>query len=132
MSKEEIEVKVKSLGRKYGISFRKMVVKEFEKGLLNKDELKRKYNISGNSRVLVWCRKYGKLHYPAKGNAGRHMKDPQKQRIKELERQLEDEKLKVIAYQKMIEITEREEGISILKKGEVKQSKSLGKDTHGK
>jgi len=132
MSKSEVVEKVKSPKIKYGINFKKMVVKEFEKGLLNKDELKRKYNISGNSRVLVWCRKYGKLHYPAKANAGRHMKDPQKQRIKELERLLEDEKLKVIAYQKMIEITEREEGISILKKGEAKQSMSLDKDTHGK
>ena len=45
------------------------------------------------------------------------MKDPQKQRIKELEKQLADAKLKVLAYEKLITITEQEEGINILKKG---------------
>lgn len=38
------------------------------------------------------------------------MKSPQKQRIKELEKQLAEEKLKVIAFEKLIEIAEREEG----------------------
>jgi hypothetical protein len=59
------------------------------------------------------------------------MKDPQKQRIKELEKQLAEEKLKVIAYEKLIEIAEREEGISILKKDAAKQLKSLDKNTLG-
>jgi transposase len=36
------------------------------------------------------------------------MKDPQKQRIKELEKELENERLKVIAFKKLIEIAERE------------------------
>ena len=44
------------------------------------------------------------------------MKDPQKQRIKELEKQLEDARLKVLAYEKLISVTEKEEGIRILKK----------------
>jgi hypothetical protein len=45
------------------------------------------------------------------------MKDPQKHRMKELEKQLADTNLKVLAYDKLIAITEQEEGISILKKG---------------
>jgi hypothetical protein len=60
------------------------------------------------------------------------MKDPQKRRIKELERELADEKLKVLAYQKLIEIAEREDGIQILKKGEARQSVSLPKGTREK
>lgn len=132
MRENKVVQKVKSPQKKYGISFKKMIVKEFEKGILNKDELQKRYNIGGNSRLLTWCRKYGKLYYPAKGKAGRQMKDPQKQRIKDLECQLEEEKLKVIAYEKLIEITEREEGISILKKDGAKQSKSLDKNTHAK
>lgn len=100
---------------------------------MNKDELQRKYGISGNSVILDWCRKFGKLHYPEKGrNIGRPMKDPQKQRIKELERQLTEEKLKVLAYKKLIQIAEREEGISILKKGAAKQLMSLDKTTPAK
>lgn len=107
-----------------------MVVREFERGALNKDQLQAKYGIGGNSRVLQWCRKYGKLHYPQSGPiTGRPMKDPQKQRIKELERQLAEERLKVAAYQKLIEVAEREEGISILKKGAAKQLKSLDRPT---
>ena len=103
--------------KKYSDSFKRMVVAEYERGLLNKDRIQEKYSIGGNSRVLSWCRIFGKLHYPIKGQIGRPMKDPQKQRIKELEKQLADEKLKVLAYEKLISITEKEEGISILKKG---------------
>jgi transposase len=44
------------------------------------------------------------------------MKDPQKQRIEELKKELENERLKVIAFKKLIEIAEREDGISISKK----------------
>lgn len=77
---------------------------------------------------MNWCRKYGKLVYSPKGTViGRPMKDPQKQRIKELEKQLADMKLKLGAYEKLIEITEREEGISILKKDGAKQSRNTDK-----
>jgi transposase-like protein len=102
---------------KYSDSFKRMVVAEYERGPLNKDRIQQKYGIGGNSRVLTWCRKFGKLHYPKKGEIGRPMKDPQKKRIRELEKQLADEKLKVLAYEKLISITEKQEGISILKKG---------------
>lgn len=112
----------------YSEAFKRSVVREYEQGLLNKDQIQRKYGIKGNSRVLTWCRKYGKLHYP-KAKGGRPMKDPQKQRIKELERQLEEARLKLAAYEKLIEIAEREEGISILKKDEARQSESLPKPT---
>lgn len=40
-----------------------------------------------------------------------------RQRIKELEETLEYERLRNYAYEKLIEITEKEEGITILKKG---------------
>lgn len=53
------------------------------------------------------------------------MKDPQKQRIKELEKRLKasEEKLKV--YDKLIEITSRELDDDIVKKIEAKLSRSL-------
>lgn len=126
MERTRIRIKVTIPCKTYSDAFKKKVVAEFEKGILNKDELQRKYGIGGNSRVLEWCRRFGKLHYPEKGTTtGRPMKDPQKQRIKELEKQLELEKLKVLAYEKLIEIAEREEGISILKKDAAKQLGSL-------
>jgi transposase-like protein len=112
--------------RKYSEAFKRQVVREFESGSLNKDQLQRKYGIGGNSRILEWCREYGKLAYPKNISSGRPMKDPQKQRIKELEKALELANLKVRAYEKLIEITERNEGIDILKKGGAKQSTSSG------
>ena len=132
MNGQRIRVTITIPAKKYSDAFKSMVVQEYERGILNKDQLQIKYGIGGNSRVLTWCRKFGKLHYPEKGkNIGRSMKDPQKQRIKELEKQLAEEKLKVIAYEKLIEIAEREEGISILKKGVAKQFKSLYKNILG-
>lgn len=129
MKNQKVKSKEVSPGRRYSEAFKKEVVREYERGFLNKDQLQAKYDLGGNSTVLKWCRKYGKLHYPEKGSLGRPMKDPQKQRIKDLEKQLEDAKLKLIAYEKLIEIAEKEDGVSILKKDGVKQSVSLPKPT---
>ena len=46
-----------------------------------------------------------------------------RQRIKELEEALEYERLRNYAYEKLIEITEKEEGITILKKGDKPNTK---------
>lgn len=114
--------------KSYSESFKRMVVKEYEQGILNKDTIQKKYGIGGNSRVLTWCRKYGKLYYQDSTQPqGRPMKDPQKQRIKVLEQQLRDAQLKLIAYEKLISIAEKEEGISILKKDVAKQLMNLHK-----
>lgn len=119
--------------KRYSENFKRIVVREYEKGFLNKDQIQHKYSIGGNSRILMWCRKYGKFAYPKKGiNIGRPLKDPQKQRIKDLEKELADTKLKVLAYETLISITEKEEGIVILKKDAAKQLKSLHKPTHEK
>ena len=51
-------------------------------------------------------------------------KDGLIKRIKELERQLEDEKIRAEGYSKMIDIAEGQLNISIRKKSTTKQSKS--------
>jgi len=134
MKKQELRVKVIVPAIKYSESFKMAVVREYESGILNKDQIRIKYGIGGNSMILDWCRKYGKLHYPliATGRIGRPMKDPQKQRIKDLEKQLEEARLKVLAYEKLISIAEKEEGISILKKDVAKQLTSLPEPTQEK
>lgn len=132
MEKETLRSKNGFPPSRFSVAFKKKVVAEFERGFLNKDQLQAKYGLGGNSTVLKWCRKYGKLHYAQKGELGRPMKDPQKQRIKDLEKQLADAKLQIEAYQKLIEISEAEEKISILKKDVAKQSVSLPKPTQEK
>jgi transposase-like protein len=105
--------------------FKKQVVSEFERGGLNKDQVQAKYGIRGNSRLLEWCRKYGKFAYNTPSTNGRPMKDPQKQRIKELEKRLKAAELKLKVYDKLIEVTNRELDADIVKKIEAELSKSL-------
>ena len=124
---EQLRIRLKSNGpaKRYSEAFKKQVVQEFEKGLLNKDQLQSKYGIAGKSRVLEWCRKYGKFAYNIPTQNGRPMKDPQKQRIKELEKKLKAAELKLKVYDKLIEVTNRELDQDIIKKIEAELSRSL-------
>lgn len=105
--------------------FKKQVVREFEQGLLNKDQLQRKYGLGGNCTVLKWCRKYGKFAYDSAWKNGRPMKDPQKQRIRDLEKKLKAAEQQLKVYDKLIEITNRELDGDIVKKIEAELSRSL-------
>lgn len=107
----------------YSEAFKRQVVSELERGLMNKADLKRKYGIAGNGCIPRWCKQFGKLSYKSSGVNGRPMKDPEKQRIKELEEQLRQKNLEIEAFQKFIAIAERELQIKIVKKSGSKQSK---------
>lgn len=107
---------------KYSQAFKLQVVREYEKGFRTKDDLMNKYQIGGHSTVLQWCRKYGKLYYSKTKAPGRPMKDPQKQRIKELEHELKEAREKILVYEKLIEVTKRESGIDIIKNIDTKLS----------
>lgn len=123
---EQLTIRLKSCvpSTHYSESFKKQVVREYEQGYLNKQQLKSKYGIGGKSRVLEWCRKYGKFAYPKQKATGRPMKDPQKHRIKELEAKLKAAELKLKVYDKLIEVTNRELDADIVKKIEARLSES--------
>lgn len=108
----------------YSELFKKQVVREFERGILNKDQLMSKYGIKGKSLVLEWCRKYGKFAYSSPAQNGRPMKDPQKQRIRELEKKLQAAELRLKVYDKLIEVTNRELDTDIIKKIEARLSEN--------
>ncbi|MFA8342961.1 MAG: IS3 family transposase [Rhodothermaceae bacterium] len=116
--------KTPSPKRSYSASFKLQVVQEYERGFCTKDYLMHKYKIGGHSTVLRWLRKYGKLHYPKSLATGRPMKDPEKQRIKELEAQLKQAQQKILVYEKVFEIAKREDGIDLIKNTETKLSKN--------
>jgi transposase len=124
MDEKRIVIKLVKPQKKFSDAFKRMVVAECERGPLNKDQLQVKYGLGGNSTILRWCRKYGKFAYPKSKTPGRPMKDPQKQRIKELEAKLKDAELKVKVYEKLIEVTNRELDTDILKKIEARLSES--------
>jgi transposase-like protein len=110
--------------QKYSLAFKQQVVREYERGLLTKDDIMKKYQIGGHSTVLQWCRKYGKLNYLKTKAPGRPMKDPQKQRIKDLEYELKEAREKILIYEKLIEIAKRESGIDVIKNIDTKLSKN--------
>jgi hypothetical protein len=56
MSYKIVKVKGQGSGKKYSEAFKRMVVAEFERGPLNKDQLQRKYEIGGNTRILSGAR----------------------------------------------------------------------------
>jgi transposase len=127
MKQARIKVKITVPPPKYTEAFKKQIVREYESGLLNKEQLMKKYVIGGNSRVLDWCRKYGKFAYNTPELNGRSMKDPQKQRIRELEKKLKAAELELKVYDKLIEVTNRELDQDIVKKIEAELSRSLQK-----
>ena len=124
MEQLKVSLKVVKPQKQFSEAFKKQVVREFEQGLLNKDQLKAKYGLGGNSTVLKWCRKYGKFAYDSPTQNGRPMKDPQKERIKELEKKLKAAELKLKVYDKLIEITNRELDTDVIKKIEARLSEN--------
>ena len=126
MDSLRVTIKTSKFQKKYTEAFKRQVVREYEKGLANKDQLRRKYGIAGKSAVLKWCRKYGKLQYPKQLMSSQSMKhkDPQKQKIRELEEKLKAAELKLKVYDKLIEITNRELDADVVKKIEAKLSES--------
>jgi transposase-like protein len=108
----------------YSQAFKVQVVREYERGNQTKDGLMNKYKIGGHSTVMQWCRKYGKLYYSRTTIPGRPLKDPQKQRIKELEHELKEAREKILVYEKLLEVTKRETGIDVRKNIATKLSKN--------
>lgn len=109
----------------YSNSLKKEVIREVQSGLLSKAEARRKYDISGSSSIIEWIRKFdSKLPDNRKiMDYKKSDKDALIKRIKELERQLEDEQMRSFGLSKMIDIAEDQLKITIRKKSVTKQSK---------
>lgn len=107
------------------MGFKLSVISEVEKGDMTYKQAQKRYGIQGRSTVLVWLRKYGILDW---SKPTMHImsipisKETPSQRIKRLEKDLEDEKLRNKILNKMIEISDDQYGTSIRKKFSPKQS----------
>ena len=114
--------------RDYGMGFKLAVVSEVEKGNLTYKQAQQKYGIQGRSTVLVWLRKYGTLDWSTPGLLFMSKsKETPAQKIKRLEKALEDEQLKNKILNQMIDISDKQYGTSIRKKFSSKQSKKSDK-----
>ena len=116
-------------------SFKQSVIDQVNSGLISKEEARRRYGIKSKSGILLWQRnfeKYGRcsinlpietiLLKPKKPSpaAPSSSEAALLARIKQLERQLEDEQIRAEAYRRMIDIAERDLNIPIRKKSNTK------------
>ena len=130
MKKEEHRThqREKRTQRDYTLGFKLGIVMLVEKGDMTYKQAQKTYGIQGRSTVLVWLRKFGNLDW----NKPRitEMKRPKaketpSQKIKRLESELEDEKIKNMVLNGMIDISDKEYGTSIRKKFYPKQLESI-------
>ena len=108
----------------YPESFKRDVVQEILDGHISKAEDKKKYGIRGCGCIISWIRKF-EASDPQQSTMDYSKLDKKEliKHIKELERKLEDEQIRSLGYNKMIDIAEKQLDITIRKKPDTKQSK---------
>jgi transposase-like protein len=113
----------------YNLGFKLAVVSQVEKGEMTYKQAQKTYGIQGRSTVLVWLRKHGTLDWskPIRHQMPRSKETPA-QKIKRLERELSDEKLRNKILNTMIDISDRQYGTAIRKKHLPNQSSASDKN----
>jgi len=104
----------------YTMGFKLQVVAAVEKGDMTYKQAQKIYGIQGRSTVLTWLRKHGRLDWtqpvrltmPNSPKA----KETSAQTIKRLERELEDERLRNLLLNEVVDILDSEHGAGLRKK----------------
>lgn len=128
-----MEQGVKRTQRDYSLAFKLTVVDQVEKGELTYKQAQKKYGIQGRSTVLVWLRKHGRQDWSqgASIRSGRsqtvtnHKDLTPEQRIKELEQQLQLMSQKAQFFESVVEVLQKDYGVSIVKKQPGKSSRKV-------
>jgi len=128
--KNRSKVNKKRTQKDYTLGFKLGVVMLVEKGDMTYKQAQKIYGIQGRSTVLVWLRKYGNLNW----NKPRittmlnpRAKETPSQKIKRLEKELEDEKIKNMVLNEIINISDKQYGTSIRKKFSSQQLENFKK-----
>ena len=101
----------------YTMGFKLAVVEQVEKGYLTYKQAQRQYGIQGRSTVLVWLRKHGSLDWsPLMLRTMNSAMETPEQKIKRLEKELEDERTRNLIMSEMIDVVDRQYGASLRKK----------------
>lgn len=126
--KDKTNKRKKRTQRDYNLGFKLALVAEVEKGNYTYKQIQKEYGIQGRSTVLVWLRKYGTLDWSnPKTRVLQKPKETPAQKIKRLERELEDERIKNLLLNTMIDVSDKQFGTSIRKKLLSQQFKSSDK-----
>jgi transposase len=110
-------VRRKCTQREYNMGFKLAVVDQVEKGEMTYKQAQSRYGIQGRSTVLNWLRKHGKLDWSTtrQPTMSQSQETPE-QKIKRLEKELEDERIRVMVMDGMITIMDQEYGAGLRKK----------------
>jgi len=109
----------------YSEEFKWRVVQEVLSGKFTKEEARKVYGIKSNCAILYWMRQFsGNDNYRAGGEpliekstvTGMKELNKNAQRIKELEEELNRERIRADLWQKMVELAENQFNIDIRKK----------------
>lgn len=137
MTKNNHSQYVKRTQKDYTMSFKLQVIQEVEQGFLNFAEAQRKYGIQGSHTVKRWIEKYGTfdINYQipismAKSKEQRIIELEEKVKLLErqknrLEHEVERADKKVILFDMIIDIAEKEFNIPIRKKYSPELSNNL-------
>ena len=117
--------------RDYTLAFKLSVVDQVENADMTYRQAQDRYGIQGASTVLTWLRRHGRLDWSqGASSAGKVFTMPDQpkeltpdQRIKELEKQLEETKLKAEFFEAVVHVMERDYGVRVSKKPRTKSSK---------
>ncbi len=104
----------------YTMGFKLQIVAAVENGDMTYKQAQKIYGIQGRSTVLTWLRKHGKLDwtYPVRHTMppSPKAKETPAQKIKRLECELEDERLRNILLNEVVDILDAEHGTGLRKK----------------
>ena len=120
--------------RYYSEDFKRMVIHEYLAGGISQGTLLRKYNIGAKSAIPRWMKRFGyteadksqEINFTGliSPDLAKKKEQPSNsallKRIKELERELEDEKLRSELYSRIIDKAEKQLKIQIRKKPNAK------------
>ena len=140
MKEQEVTRYVKRTQKDYSMSFKLQIVQEVERGQLSVSDAAKKYDIQCRKTVVNWLKKFGNFDWD--NQTPHDMPKSPEQRVMELEVQvklLEKQKAfleqqafvadkKVIIFDMMIDIAEKEYKIDIRKNSSPEQSIILEKN----
>ena len=111
----------------YSTSFKLGVVRRVAMGELTKEQARLEYGIPSNSAIVEWMRKFGYCSDPHKQPLMAKTIDNMdakelKKKVLQLEKQLQNERIRSQLYQTMIDVAERELGIAIRKTSDTNPS----------
>ena len=99
------------------MGFKLAVIEQVEKGLMTYKQAQDHYGIQGRSTVLVWLRKHGSLDWsPLDLQAMKTVKETPEQKIKRLEKELDDERTRNLILNEMVDVIDQQYGAGLRKK----------------